>query len=332
MVTGTERLAIDGLSEPIQAITLKGGGLTARVLSWGATLQSLTPNWQRRSVIVGSSDPAAYLSDLLYFGAIVGPVANRIANGTVQLDGRRYRLDRNEGGRTTLHGGRQGLGQRNWTIADLSAEAVTLAIAHPDGLCGFPGPLEIAATYRLPGDGALEVEIVGQSSRPALFNPAFHGYWNLDGGQDVLDHRLRVDADCYTPVDADLIPLGQARPVDGTKFDYRVLRKIAPDIDHNLCTGVSRGPLRPVATLEGRRTVLDILTTEPGLQVYAAANSPSGKWRGLDGIPFGPHAGIALEPQLWPDAPNNPAFPSTRIAAGETVRQVSRFRLRQRQD
>lgn len=327
MVNTVDTIATDPATGSVQVATISGGGLTARVLTWGATLQSLVPDWQDFSVILGSEDPAAYRADLLYFGAIVGPVANRIAEGRFMLDGHSFALDRNEDDRTTLHGGTEGLGQRNWRLVDHGKDFVTLGITQPDGLCGFPGPLAFEATYRLPGDGVLEIAITGHAAGDALFNPAFHGYWNLDGGTDILDHRLCVHADRYTPVDDRLIPLGHAAAVDGTAFDYRSARPIAKDIDHNLCTGDRRGALRTVATLQGRKNALELATTEPGLQVYAAANSLSGDWPGLDGRPFGRNAGIALEPQLWPDAPNNPGFPSARIAAGERITQVSRFRL-----
>ena len=327
MVADSTNMSAATADEAFATKTISGGGLTARILSWGATLQSLVPDWQDFSVIVGAQDPAAYRADLLYFGAIVGPVANRIAGGRFTLNGREFTLDRNEADRTTLHGGAEGFGERNWDITDAGPDFVTLQIMHPDGLCGFPGPITTAVTYRLPGDGVLEIEITGHAEADALFNPAFHGYWNLDGGPDILDHRLTVAADHYTPVDDHLIPLGHAAPVADTVFDYRSARPVAPDIDHNLCTGNARGALRHVATLEGSKNRLTLATTEPGLQVYAAANSPSGAWAGLDGKPFGPNAGIALEPQLWPDAPNNPGFPPAKIAAGERITQLSRFRL-----
>lgn len=322
-----DTIAAGPATGPAQAKSISVGGLTARVLTWGATLQSRVPDWQDFSVILGSKDVAAYRADLLYFGAIIGPVANRIAEGRFVLDGRRFELDRNENDRTTLHGGTKGLGQRNWTLVDHGGDFVTLGIQHPDGLCGFPGPLAVEATYRLPGNGVLEISITGHAAGNALFSPAFHGYWNLDGSADILDNRLCVHADRYTPVDDQMIPLGHAAQVDGTAFDYRSARPIAMDIDHNLCTGDRRGALRAVATLQRRKNRLELATTEPGLQVYAAANSPSGDWPGLNGRPFGRNAGSALEPQLWPDAPNNPSFPSARIAAGERITQVSRFRL-----
>lgn len=327
VVSEVRTIATTEDAEEVRAVRISGGGLDATVMTWGATLQSLTIAGQPFSVVLGSRDFEAYRNDLVYFGAVVGPVANRIAGGRFDLDGRTHDLDRNEGGVTTLHGGRQGLGQRNWSLGATGSDFVTLDIGHPDGLCGFPGPLAIAATYRLLPERVLEVEIVGTSAAAALFNPAFHGYWNLDGSADILGHRLTVAADRYLPVDSRSIPTGRAAPVAGTAFDYRTPRPVAPDIDHNLCLAAQRGALRPVARLEGAQNILELSTTEPGLQVYAAGNSSSGAWPGLNGHPFGRHAGLALEPQLWPDAPNQPDFPSARIDPGQTIRQVSQFRL-----
>ena len=313
--------------ERVRAIVLSGGGLRARVLSYGATLQSLSIDGRKGSVILGSPAFEAYLSDLRYFGAIVGPVANRISDGRFALDGTIYDLDRNENGQTTLHGGSEGFSQRNWTVIAEAEDSVTLRLGHPDGLGGFPGPIRTEVTYRLLPGRVLEIEISGQSRRRTHFNPAFHGYWNLDGDPDLSGHRLQVSADCFLPVDSDLIPLSGPAQVDQSVFDYRTARPIARAIDHNLCTGMERTAIRQVAQLTGRTARLDLETTEPGLQVYAAEHTSSGSWPGLNGAPFGTGAGVALEPQLWPDAPNNPDFPSTLLEPGQTVTQLSRFRL-----
>lgn len=291
----------------------------------GRTLQSLYLDGHAPSVVLGCPEFGGYLETFLHHGAIVGPVANRIAGGRFSMEGRDYALDRNENDVTTLHGGAQGFGQRNWRLAEHGADFCTLALTHPDGLGGFPGPLEMRATYRLRGN-ALELTITGTAMAAAQFNSAFHGYWNLDGSDTVLGHSLTIAADRYTPVDARMIPTGVA-PVEGTAFDYRTPRLVAPDIDHNLCCGDARGPLRPVCTLSAGGLAMTIETTEPGLQVYSAGGNRSGRWPGLDGKPFGAHKGIALEPQLWPDAPNRPTFPQARIEAGQTVTQHSRYVL-----
>lgn len=308
----------------VEQIILSGGGLTAQVLTWGATVQGLWLEGLPHSLLLGSPRLGAYFHDLLYFGAIVGPVANRISGPGFALDGRDYRLEANERGGAVLHGGVQGTGQRNWRVAGAGPDWCHLEIDQPDGLHGFPGPIAISVRYALQ-DGALRVEVTGRSEGPALFAPAFHGYWNLDGSPDLGGHRLQVDADTYLPVDADLTPAGQPAPVAGTAFDFRVPCAIPRDIDHNLCLSASRRPLRRVARLEAGQVALTLETTEPGLQVYACGATTSGDWPGHQGAPFGRWAGVALEPQIWPDAANRPDFPSPRIDPGAPVVQVSRF-------
>lgn len=327
MVTPIPEEANPVRQEDVRAVDITGGGLSARVLTWGATLQSLQIDGQDFSVILGSQELRAYQGDLLYFGAIVGPVANRIAGGRFALNGQDHSLERNENGRTTLHGGSTGFAQRNWSLIRQGDDFVMLGIEHPEGLGGFPGPMAVEVSYRLLADHCLEVELRGQSDKVACFSPAFHGYWNLDGAGDILSNRLTVDADRFTPVNDQLLPLGHTASVAGTEFDYREPRTVSPDLDHNFCVGRERGEVRRVALLEGRVNSLVVESTEPGLQVYTAGATSSGPWPGLDGRPFGRNAGIAIEPQLWPDAPNNPGFPSARIEPGQHVTQISRFRL-----
>lgn len=311
----------------VAQVTLRGGGLRAQVMTWGASVQGLWLDGIGHSLLRGSPDLRAYFADLLYFGAVVGPVANRIANARFTLDGRTFSLDANEGGKTILHGGVHGTGQRNWAIADLGPAHCRLEITQPGGLHGFPGPLEIAVTYTLEEQSALLVEVEGHSAVPALFAPAFHGYWTLDGAADLRGHRLQVDAESYLPVDADMIPLGPPAPVAGTMFDFRKASAIDQSIDHNLCLSSERVPIRPVAWLEAGKLRLELATTEPGLQVYASGGTSSGHWPGHEGRPFGPYAGLALEPQHWPDAANRADYPSPRIDPGQRITQSSRFTL-----
>ncbi|MDU9004199.1 aldose epimerase family protein [Sedimentitalea todarodis] len=311
----------------VRQISLRGGGLTATVLTYGATLQSLRCDGHSHSLILGSPDFSAYLADMHHFGAIVGPVANRVAGGRFELDGITYRLDRNENAQNTLHGGSAGFHTRVWEVVDHGPAHCTLTITQADGLGGFPGDLQVSARYSLEDDHALRIDISGQAKAVALFNPAFHGYWNLDGSRDLSGHRLKIAANSYLPLDANLIPAGSPQPVQDTPFDYRFPRPPDPALDHNFCVAPRRGSLREVAqvTTSGHRLALE--TTEPGLQVYAAGQTTSGDWPGHDGIPYGCNAGIALEPQLWPNAPNRPDFPSARIEAGQQIVQTSRFRF-----
>lgn len=308
-------------------IALRGGGMSATVLTYGATLQSLRCDGHAHSLLLGSPDYSAYLADMHYFGSIVGPVANRIAGGRFELDGAIHRLDRNENGQNTLHGGSTGFHTRVWDLVDQGSSYCTLTIKQTNGLGGFPGSLKVSARYSLEADQTLRIDIRGQAKSLALFNPAFHGYWNLDGGPDLTGHRLEVAADSYLPVDAYQIPTNMPQSVHHTPFDYRRLRPPEPALDHNFCLTSRRGPLREVAQVTASGHCLTLETTEPGLQIYTAGQTTSGGWLGHDGVPYGRNAGIALEPQLWPNAPNRPDFPSARIEAGQQITQTSRFRF-----
>lgn len=310
----------------VDAITLRGGGLTARLLTLGATVQDLRMEDVDHPLVLGCADPADYLGQGLYMGAVVGRVANRIGGARFTLNGRDHRTDPNFRGRHTLHGGTQGTHWHVWTIEKACDDSATLSLVLPDGGMGFPGTLSIQATFSL-ADAALTVDFQAQADAPTPCNLAHHGYFNLDGGGDVRSHRLRVAADRYLPVDDDLIPLPGSAPVDGTPFDFRAGRPIAPGgYDHNLC--LSDGPVAPrvVAELIGKSGIrMEIETDQPGLQVYDGAHFDG--VAGPDGRRHGPFAGVALETQGWPDAPNRPDFPGTILRPGQTYRHHVAYRF-----
>lgn len=196
----------------------------------------------------------------------------------------------------------------------------------PDGDMGFPGTLSVRATIALQ-DGALCIDIRAETDAPTPCNLAHHGYFNLDGTEDVRFHSLRIAADGYLPVDDDLIPLGEAAPVAGTRFDLRRTRPIGPGgYDHNFC--LSDGPVAPraVADLVGQTGIsMRIETDQPGLQAYDGAHFDGVE--GLEGRRYGPFAGLALEPQGWPDAVNRPGFPDTILRPGRVYRQHTAYRF-----
>lgn len=311
----------------VQSIRLSAGGTVATILTHGARLADLRRQGMAHPLALGSPSFEAYLGPMEYFGAVVGPVANRIAVGRFSLEGVEYRLDRNEGGITTLHGGAEGFSARNWYLVDADRSSCTLTIDQRDGLNGFPGALSIAVRYALEEDGALTLEITGRTARTCLCAPAFHGYWNLDGSADLSQHRLTVHAEAYLEVDAELIPRGAPVALAGTAFDYRAARPIDAGLDHNFCLSTARGPLREACRLETDRLTMIVETTEPGLQIYSAGRMDTAPVAGLSGQPYGRMAGIAIEPQIWPDAANRPDFPSARLDPGETYRQITRFRF-----
>ncbi|WP_375690860.1 aldose epimerase family protein [Pseudooceanicola sp. LIPI14-2-Ac024] len=311
----------------VEQVTLQGGGLTANVLTYGATVQDLRLDGVDHPLVLGADRIAPYLGPMTYFGAIVGRYANRIAGGHFKADGRDWQADLNEGGRTTLHGGSEGTGQMLWSIAAFSDSSVTMVLDLPDGHMGFPGAMQVQVICSLSAEAALNFEITAEADRPTPCNFAHHGYFNLDGGPDILNHRLQIAAAHYLPVDADLIPTGKETHVEGTAFDFREPRVIAPGgYDHNFCLWRSRTDLRPVALLRGQSGLtMEVDTTEPGLQVYDGGGF--GAMQGLGGRSYGRFAGVALETQNWPDAPNHPHFPDWLLKPGQTYRHRVSYRF-----
>lgn len=314
----------------VEAVEIAAGGLRATVLTLGATVQDLRLAGADWPLVLGADSPAAYAGPLLYAGAIVGPVANRIAGASAVIAGRRHVFEANEGGTTTLHSGAGGLHARLWRIETAAADRVTLGIDLADGEGGFPGNRRITAAFRLVAPGDLVIELTAVTDAESPVNLAHHGYWTLDGTPDTRRHRLRVAADHYLPVDATLIPTGEMRPVAGTGFDLRAGCRLAdaPPLDHNFCLSGARRGLTEAAELVGASGIrLRLATTEVGLQVYDGRHFAPG----ADGRGHVPHAGIALEAQGWPDAPNRPGFPPVTLRPGDIYRQVTRFRI-DRQD
>ncbi|PZH13143.1 galactose-1-epimerase [Streptomyces sp. NTH33] len=296
--------------------TLERAGVRVRVLSYGGIVQSVqVPDRDGRTadVVLGLSGLDGYLAHPEPFlGALIGRYANRIAGGRFPLDGRTYALERNEG-TNSLHGGGRGFDKRLWEVTPVG-HGIRLSRTSPHGEEGFPGRLEVTATYALDASGALHITYTAVTDAPTVVNLTSHSYWNLSGSGNAGGHELRLAASRYTPVDADLIPTGDLAEVAGTRFDFRRAREVGSGYDHNLVLdkGVTHAPVE-VAELydpaSGR--VLTVSTTEPGLQLYTADHL---------GDPFAPGDGIALETQRFPDSPNRPRFPSTELRPGEVFR------------
>lgn len=314
----------------VSLVRLERGGTSIAVMSWGASVQDIRRAERPHSLVLGSGDFEPYLAEMRYFGAIVGPVANRIANGCIEIDGAVYDLEKNESGVTTLHGGTTGLGVRNWHLDGYDDRSCRLSCRHADGESGFPGNLRVSACYALDESGALQLDLIAETDTPTYCNLAHHSYWNLDGTADLRGHKMQILADTYLPVDEDLIPIGTPAAVTGTRFDFTTPRTLpAPGgdtIDHNFCLD-DRSAGQPACILAADGIRLEIETTEPGLQVYDGAGLNTGRWAGHLGRPYGANAGVALEPQVWPDAPNREGYPPSLLGPGETYHQTSVFRL-----
>ncbi|KUH38542.1 galactose mutarotase [Streptomyces kanasensis] len=321
--------------------TLERAGTRARVLTYGGIVQSVERpdrDGTVADVVLGFDGVAGYEErPEPYFGALVGRYANRIRDGVFRLDGRTHRLARN-GGPHSLHGGERGFDKHVWEAAEVDC-GVRLSRVSPDGEEGFPGRLEVSATYTLDGDGALCVAYRAVTDAPTVVNLTNHTYWNLGGA-----HELWVAAAHHTPSDATGVPTGELAPVAGTRLDFRTPRPVGTGLDDNFALdravgtagsvavggvlgGAAGGPAGgavggavaagpgepdgPVAELYAPATgrVVTVWTTEPGLQVYAPDH--------LDGV--------ALETQAFPDSPNRPEFPSTVLRPGEVYASRTRY-------
>lgn len=312
-------------------IVLHSASLSAHILCQGATLAGLWLKGHPRSLVLGYSDPLSFAASPIYAGALVGPVANRVSRGRVVIAGTAYQMAQNEG-ENCLHSGDGGLHALIWSIVEQNASSVTLAVELPDLANGLPGARQVRATYALEDD-TLCLTIVARSDDTTVMNIAHHPYWTLDETADVSAHRLQVNAKEYLPVDDQNLPLGPRVPVSGTDYDFRQPRRVSIDrtLDANLCISSTRSDTpNNVAHLIGRDGIsLHIASTEPGLQVYNGSGLPMGGPDALPGQRIAPFAGIALEPQGWPDAPNHASFPSITLASGSEYRQITRYRIAQ---
>lgn len=321
--------------DEVRRVSITGGGLTAAIIDWGAVVQDLRLEGHAPPLVLGFEEFAHYPARSLYFGAIVGRFANRIAAGRFAIDGEVFRTDRNAAGGHTLHGGGKGVDKRVWRFVDTGPDFATLALRDAAGEMGFPGNLDIECTYRLLPDGRLSVELTAKTDAPTPCNLAHHSYFNLeDGGRSaVFAHRLLIEADAFLPVDGELIPTGVVQPTASTPFDFRHARPIRDDsdqlYDHCFCLSAGRRPLARVAWAQAPVSGLEmeVWTTEPGLQLYTGQDV-TGMPPGLDGIGYQPGSGFCLEAQGWPDSPNRPYFPSSLLRPGEAYEQVTEYRFR----
>lgn len=313
-----------------------GGRITSiRVPDRNGIVADVTPGYERIE---------DYAHDPLYLGAMVGRYANRIGGSRFTLDGREYSLTPNEGA-NQLHGGPGGFHQATWTV-DPSGDgrSAVLSLVSPNGDQGFPGRLEVSVTYSVTSENELVFDYEAIASAPTPVNLTQHTYFNLAGNAsgDIHDHVLTLAASRYTPVDSALIPTGQIDAVAGTPFDFTSPHRIGSrahdqheqmliggGYDHNFVmdAGITAEPkfaARLFDPTSGR--VLEIFTTEPGIQFYAGAGFGRVP-RGKGGFVYAPNAALALETQHFPDSPNRPGFPSTIVRPGEKYRSRSVYRF-----
>lgn len=360
MVAGTangataKREAFGALPDgtPIESVVLTGNGVSARIMTLGATLQSFSgPDRAGKiaDVTLGYDDAASYVTHPNYWGQTIGRYANRIAGGRFTLDGRTYQLPLNDK-TNSLHGGTVGFDKRVWQIVDVSDAGgkakVALRLVSPAGDQGYPGTLTVTTTYTLDDRGALTIDFDASTDAPTVVNLTNHALFNLAGEGapgGILAHRFMVAAHRYTPVNDTLIPTGELRAVAGTPFDFtspRVLGEVVRDgrdpqivigrgVDHNfvLDAGKTAEPKLAVRLEDpGSGRVLEVLTDQPGIQVYTG-NFLDGTLVGKNKHVYRMGDGIALEPQVFPDTPNQPAFGSARVDPGKPYHHRMVYRL-----
>ena len=322
------------MSSVDKSVFIRGSsGIEVSVIPYGGAITSLkTPDRHGElvDIVLGYDTVDDYIRNPRYVGALIGRHANRIAYGKFSLNGVEYNLPQNNGPHH-LHGGFSGFDKRAWTINE-NGNSVHLSYFSKDGEESYPGNLNATVDFTLV-DNELRMDYRATTDRDTIVNLTNHSYFNLRGGGTILDHELTLNAGSFTPVTEELIPTGEIRSVEGTPMDFRKGKPIGLHIDevqydHNFVLNDWDGLLRVAARLyepvSGR--VLEILTTEPGIQFYSG-NFLDGSLIGRNGVPYEKYTGLCLEPQHFPDTPNHSNFPSTVLRPGEEYNHTTIYRF-----
>ncbi|WP_367160455.1 aldose epimerase family protein [Kozakia baliensis] len=341
--------------EKVRIVTLANDhGIVVRFITYGGVIQSVeTPdrNGHAQDIVLGFGDLKGYTVDSakggLFFGAIIGRYANRLAGGKFTVEGKPYQTDVTAPP-NALHGGKIGFDKKVWRLSGIKSDAhgaqATLTLVSPDGDQGFPGKLTTKVTYRLSDDDALSLRYQATTDAPTVLNLTNHSYWNLngEGSGSIEDEILQIDAERYTPTDATSIPTGEIAPVAGTPLDFTKPTQIAARLrsnfpqmmyargyDHNwVVNGETGGAPRHAAHIYDPRSgrAMDVITSQPGLQVYTS-NSLDGGYAGVSGRAYRQTDAIAFEAEHFPDSPNHPSFPSTELKPGEKFDYTTIFKF-----
>lgn len=340
----------DGRSVPAVTLT-NGNGISATVIALGATLQSVVMpdrDGKKADVALGYDNLSDYIDKPQYFGSTVGRFANRLAGGRFKLEGKTWQTPINNGA-NALHGGTLGFDKVLWEVTSVKSgptASVTLRYVSPDGDQGYPGTMTVDATYSLDEKNDLRIEYVATTDRPTIANITNHAYWNLSGegsANGAMGHVVTIPAESYLPTDSGAIPTGEYRPVAGTVFDFRKPTAIGDRVrdarneqivfgrgyDHNWVIGRKvTADQHLMARVEdpasGRG--FELWSNQPGLQMYSG-NFFDATTHGKDKKIYRIGDALVMEPQIFPDAPNQKNFPVARLAPGETYRNVMTYRL-----
>jgi len=327
--------------QQVDIVTLTNGKcLTAKIMTYGGIIVSFEApdrSGKPEDIVLGFDNLEGYLKGSPYFGAIIGRYGNRIGGSKFTLDGKEYKLAKNEG-ENILHGGAGGFDKVVWKIEKTEAKGnkaeLKLSYTSKDGEEGFPGNLKCVVTYALTSDNKLEMKYEATTDKPTVVNMTNHAYWNLAGAGsgDVLGHELMINAGKYTPVDKTLITTGELKDVKNTPMDFTKPMTIGSRIkqidiggyDHNYALNGKPGKMKLAAKVyeptSGR--MMEIQTTEPGIQFYSSIGL-DGSLKGKDGKAYNKFGALCLETQHYPDSPNKPTFPSTVLRPGEKYETIT---------
>jgi len=310
-------------------------GMKMEVITMGGDIISLTApdkDGKFEDVVLGYTSPEVYEKNPYFFGAIIGRYGNRIAKGKFSLDGKEYQLPLNDGP-NSLHGGK-GFDKKVWTAEPVEGDAPSIKLSYTskDGEEGFPGNLKVVVTYTLTNDNALKIKYEADTDKKTVVNLTQHSYFNLSGEfKTILDHEVEIKADKFLPVDATLIPTGELKAVAGTPFDFTTAKEVGKDInatddqvkkgggfDHCWVFTDSSNTVKEVASVYHKASgrFMQVYTDQPAIQFYSG-NFLDGRNASKTGGNYEKRSGLCLETQHYPDAPNQPKFPTTTLNAGE---------------
>jgi aldose 1-epimerase len=326
--------------QTIEIYTLRNAhGAEAQIITFGGIVTSLkVPDKSGKlgDVVLGYDYLDGYLTNNPYFGATIGRYGNRIANGKFSVDGKTYTLAQNNGS-NNLHGGPNGFDKVVWNVEKASGDSLELGYLSKDGDQGFPGNLKARVRFTLTDDNALKIENTATTDKPTVVNLTHHSYFNLagEGSGNILNHEVTINADKFLPVNANLIPTGEFRPVKGTPFDFLAPHKVGERInagdeqltlgngyDHCWVVNKKSGELGLAATAydAGSGRFMEVLSTEPATQFYTGNHVDVAK--GKNGHSYAKNSGFCFEPQHYPDSPNHPEFPSVVLRPGQTFKNT----------
>ncbi len=343
---GARPFGVTKFGENARLFTLKGkGGLEMQVTDCGGKIVRLLAPDKAGALVdvtVGFDDVSGWEKTDAYFGAIIGRCANRIAGAAFELDGKVYKLAANDAGHNAcLHGGVRGWDAYVWAAEPFTRGddvGIVFTRTSPDGEENFPGTVAVKVVYTITPDNVWRVEFEATTDKTTPLNMTQHVYFNLKGSGDMLDHEMRIAAEKFLAIDANLAPVGEPRAVEGTPFDFRSFHTIGARIDaadpvlqngagydHNWC--LDGEGFRQALVLKTPARALEVWTDQPGIQIYAG-NFISDGWTMKDGLPMKRRGYVALETQHYPNSPNRPDFPSVWLHPGETFRSKTEFRFK----